>query len=282
MTQSYDEQISQIYPNLTKSERKVADYVRNNMPAVLHMNIRQLKEATGVSEPTIFRFCRGMGYTGFKEFKISMAQRGSSYKNYFFSPSHEDATLTELQSLVQRMLYSESQVIETTLRFLDYDALETVAKELIKARRICLFGTGTSFDVCSDAQRKMLRLGLNVWAFNEFHNTMFLMSTLGPEDIVFCVSHSGITPETEEILKIAHAKGVKTTLMTSFPNTPMTKYAQWILRTYGQETSHSRTAMASRIGQYALFDALYMTMVYNMGEGVVGMMEQTVQDTYKR
>ena len=279
--QPYEDQINQIYPNLSKGERKVADYVKDNMSDVLRMSIRELKEAIGVSEPTVFRFCQAMGYSGFKDFKISMAQSQSSYKDYFFH-AEADSSATELQSLIHKTLYSESNVIETTLRFIDESLLQQAAKMLIAARRICMFGVGTSYTICSDAQRKLTRLGMSVWAYNEFHSTMVLMSTLGVNDFVYCFSHSGITPEKGEILKIACAKGFHTILMTSFPNTPMCKYAHTILRTYGQEVSTNRTAMTSRIGQLAMVDAMYVTLVYLMGEEGVSFMEQTVRDTYQR
>ena len=276
-----EDQIQQIYPSLSKGERKVADYVRENMSAVLRMTIRELKDAVGVSEPTVFRFCQAMGYSGFKDFKISMAQGYSSYNEYFFHTDAEN-NATELQALIRKTLYSESHVIETTMRFLDETLLEAASRQLIASRRICLFGVGTSFTICNDAQRKLTRLGLSVWTYNEFHSSMMLISTMNENDVVFCISHSGITPETGEILKIAHAKGIHTILMTSFPNTPMCKYAQIILRTYGQEVSTNRTAMTSRIGQLAVVDALYVTLVHLMGEDVVNFMEQTVRDTYQR
>ena len=277
----YEDQIQQIYPSLSKGERKVADYVRENMSAVLRMTIRELKDAVGVSEPTVFRFCQAMGYSGFKDFKISLAQGYSSYNEYFFHTDAEN-NATELQALIRKTLYSESHVIETTMRFLDETLLEAASRQLIASRRICLFGVGTSFTICNDAQRKLTRLGLSVWTYNEFHSSMMLISTMNENDVVFCISHSGITPETGEILKIAHAKGIHTILMTSFPNTPMCKYAQIILRTYGQEVSTNRTAMTSRIGQLAVVDALYVTLVHLMGEDVVNFMEQTVRDTYQR
>lgn len=277
----YEDQIQQIYPSLSKGERKVADYVRENMSAVLRMTIRELKDAVGVSEPTVFRFCQAMGYSGFKDFKISMAQGYSSYNEYFFHTDAEN-NATKLQALIRKTLYSESHVIETTMRFLDETLLEAASRQLIASRRICLFGVGTSFTICNDAQRKLTRLGLSVWTYNEFHSSMMLISTMNENDVVFCISHSGITPETGEILKIAHSKGIHTILMTSFPNTPMCKYAQIILRTYGQEVSTNRTAMTSRIGQLAVVDALYVTLVHLMGEDVVNFMEQTVRDTYQR
>ena len=40
--------------------------------------------------------------------------------------------------------------------------------------------------------------------------------------------------------------------------------------------------MTSRIGQLAVVDALYVTLVHLMGEDVVNFMEQTVRDTYQR
>ena len=220
----YEDQIQQIYPSLSKGERKVADYVRENMSAVLRMTIRELKDAVGVSEPTVFRFCQAMGYSGFKDFKISMAQGYSSYNEYFFHTDAEN-NATELQALIRKTLYSESHVIETTMRFLDETLLEAASRQLIASRRICLFGVGTSFTICNDAQRKLTRLGLSVWTYNEFHSSMMLISTMNENDVVFCISHSGITPETGEILKIAHAKGIHTILVTSFPNTPRCKYA---------------------------------------------------------
>lgn len=279
---NYEEQMNHIYPTLSQSERLVAEYMDKNMSNVLRMTTKELREAIGVSEPTIFRFCRAMGYTGIRDFKISMAEQISSYKEYFFHAEQDEGDGNKLNSLISRTLSEESRVIDNTLRFMDYGLLEKAAQMFLEAKKICLFGVGTSHDVCVDIQRKLTRLGLSAWAYNDFHNAMMLISTLKHEDVVFCISHSGLTPETKKVIKIASEKSVPTLLMTSFPTTPMCSYADLILRTHSQEISTQRTAMSSRISQYALFDAVYMTLVYLMGEEVVGLMEQTVQDTYHR
>lgn len=201
----YEDQIQQIYPSLSKGERKVADYVRENMSAVLRMTIRELKDAVGVSEPTVFRFCQAMGYSGFKDFKISMAQGYSSYNEYFFHTDAEN-NATELQALIRKTLYSESHVIETTMRFLDETLLEAASRQLIASRRICLFGVGTSFTICNDAQRKLTRLGLSVWTYNEFHSSMMLISTMNENDVVFAYPIQASRPKRAKFSKLRMQK----------------------------------------------------------------------------
>ena len=272
--------IENTYPTLPMSEKKVADYIMENMSLVLRMSIRELKDAVGVSEPTVFRFCKALGFTGFKDFKISMAQQVSTYRNYFTS---EDEKESKLKALIRRTLQMEVKIIDTTLRLIDYDQLEMLTEKIIEAQRICLFGAGTSVEVCNDARRKLLRLGLSVWSFNDFHEAVTMLGTFTKNDMLIAISHSGITKETGDVLHVAHERGSLTVLMTSSPNTPMRQYTDIILRTYAQESTRSRIAIASRVSQFALFDALYMALIANMGEEtLIDMMEQTTKDVTGR
>ena len=60
--------------NLTRSEARVADYVLNAPQSVLELSIEALSKAAGVSEPTVARFCKSVGFSGWKEFKIQVAR----------------------------------------------------------------------------------------------------------------------------------------------------------------------------------------------------------------
>lgn len=59
---------------LRKSERKVADYVLGHADDVIHMRIVDLAQEAHVSEPTVVRFCRAIGYNSFQSFKLALAQ----------------------------------------------------------------------------------------------------------------------------------------------------------------------------------------------------------------
>ena len=279
MSQPSLDMITNLYPSLSRAERKVADYILDNAAIVLRMSVRELKDAIGVSEPTIIRFCQSLSYSGFRDFKISIAQQLSSYKSYFMS---DDKSETKLQTVVRRMLENEVKIIETTLRLMDYEQLEHTAKRMIDSHRICLFGAGTSVEICHDLCRKLLRLGLSVWSFSDFHDATTLLGTFTQEDLVIVITHSGITQETGDIARIAHGRHAYTVLMTAYPNTRFKKYADTLLRTYAHESLDSRISVASRVGQYAMSDALYATIVSLMGEEILPVMEQATRDVIGR
>ena len=60
--------------SLSKSERKVALAVLEAPSATVSQNITALAKNAQVSEPTVVRFCRTLGYDGWHEFKLKLAQ----------------------------------------------------------------------------------------------------------------------------------------------------------------------------------------------------------------
>ena len=279
MYQNYEDRLTEIYPSLSQSEKRVADYIRENIAVVLRMSLRELKTAVGVSDPTVIRFCKALGYTGFKDFKISTAQQVSSYRNYFHFEENDESPV---QNKIKRALISQIKIIDDTIRFIDYNLLDQIARRILTAKRILFYGSGTSSEICHDANRKLTRLGLHVWSYNDFHDAITQIAVLDSNDIVVGITHSGITQETGDVLKLAHIAGIYTVLVTAFPNTQMRKYADAVLRTYAQETVQNRISIASRVGQFALMDALYVTLFSLLGEDIITMMEQTTKDIMKR
>jgi RpiR family transcriptional regulator, carbohydrate utilization regulator len=59
---------------LRPSEQLVARYILGRPSVVVHMSIADLAESVFVSEPTIMRFCKAIGCTGFMEFKLALAR----------------------------------------------------------------------------------------------------------------------------------------------------------------------------------------------------------------
>ncbi len=59
---------------LTGSEKKVANYILNNYMYILDYTVTELAEKAGISDATVVRFCRSVGYKGYQDLKISLAQ----------------------------------------------------------------------------------------------------------------------------------------------------------------------------------------------------------------
>ena len=56
-------------PDLRKSERKVADFILQHPASILSLRMSDLANKAAVSEPTVIRFCRALGFDGFQSFK---------------------------------------------------------------------------------------------------------------------------------------------------------------------------------------------------------------------
>lgn len=77
--------IERLRPTLRSSERKVADYVLAQPNRAIRTPLARLAAAAGVSQPTVIRFCRAIGCSGFQAFKLDLAQSLAVGPRYFHS-----------------------------------------------------------------------------------------------------------------------------------------------------------------------------------------------------
>ncbi len=60
--------------SLSKSKKKVAATILANPQLALAENLTALAKNAEVSEPTVIRFCRAIGYEGWHDCKLKLAQ----------------------------------------------------------------------------------------------------------------------------------------------------------------------------------------------------------------
>ena len=67
---------------LRRSETRVAAAVMSDPAASVHKTLAELAADANVSEPTVVRFCRAVGFRGYREFRIKFAQAIASQGNF--------------------------------------------------------------------------------------------------------------------------------------------------------------------------------------------------------
>lgn len=173
--------IEQFKQSLRKSERRVADYVLTHPNQVIHMNLPDLARLVGVSQPTIMRFCQAIGYRGFREFKLNLAQNLASELRYFHpslqagagrEPANEDR-FARIGQLLTRVRESVSR-----------QALERAGGLLGRARRVECLAVGAAAACAFDAQRLLLRKGKPSGAWSQARQLIAATSLLSSEDAV--------------------------------------------------------------------------------------------------
>lgn len=74
MTDSILDAMTEQYNSMTRSGKKLANYILSNTAETQYLSITSLAENSGVSEATITRFCRMLGLNGYHELKLALAK----------------------------------------------------------------------------------------------------------------------------------------------------------------------------------------------------------------
>lgn len=238
---------------LTGSEKKVAKYVLENYMKVLDYTVTELSEKADVSDATVVRFCRSVGYKGYQDLKINLAQDAiMPYKHLNTSLEERDTP----EQIALKVIRSEIETLEETINILDMKELELAARAIQKARRVVFFGSGGSIMVAEDAMHKFLKIGIQCTVQMDTDVQVMESVLLGPEDVAVGISHSGTTRNVIECLKNARANGATTIGLTTYGKSPILKQCDHVLMTSTKETVFRSESVTARIAQLSVIDSL--------------------------
>ena len=129
--------------SLSASEIKLADYILNHY-SDLHMTllIRDLAANCGVSEATVSRFCRHIGYVGFNQFKLALAQNfDDSDLSDLDGNDPQPATTSDYITQESQYLYQQTfHSLSKTMSLVDTDAIHTAVDLLEQADHVLCYG----------------------------------------------------------------------------------------------------------------------------------------------
>jgi len=245
--------ITDRYGKLRISELKVGDYVLEHAEDVIHQSLSEVAEQAEVSEPTVIRFCRALGFKGFQDFKIHLAQNViPSVKSIHEAVSEGE----QVPELVQKVFDSNVAAVRSTLGTLDFQAVERVVEELARAKRIVFHGFGGSAVVAMDAYHKFFRVGIPCNWYDDGHMALMAAAMMGPGDVFVAISHSGSSRDVVQAVEVAKAAGASTLAIVSYAKSPLSKVAGRVLRVASAETGYRFEPTASRIAQLCVIDVL--------------------------
>ena len=145
------ETIKNKYPELTKKQKKIADYMINNIDKMSFITMKELSAATSVTEVTILNACAALGFSSFKEVKyearkyLGLREKLLLHEDGEYSvsaiPQYE---LNDKKELLQTIADEENVLWEGYISTLNYDELFRIAKEFVKRPQIVLCGRGVS------------------------------------------------------------------------------------------------------------------------------------------
>jgi DNA-binding MurR/RpiR family transcriptional regulator len=261
------------------AERSIAQFVLDNPERVMQMSISEAARDIGVGESTVIRFCRAVGYKGYQEFKLRLAQDLVEPVEYI----HENISFADrTEDLAQKVFQTNVRAVADTMRSLDSGMVEVAAKALAGARRIDIYGVGYSSLTALDAKLKFARLGLAADSYGDAHLQAMAAVLLGRGDVAIGISHSGSTRDVVDALASARKSGATTISITNFSPSPITRASDVVLLTASPESPLGGEVLTSRIAQLCVIDVLSVALAVVLGESCLELIKKTSEAVKKK
>ncbi len=259
-----------LYDKMGSAEKRIADWLIENPGEIISLSIVDLAEKCKCGEATIVRFAKRLGFGGYQELKISLAQENNT-TSVSTNITAEDS-IEETYDKVCNEIYCS---LEKTKMVLDNDTLAKACEKIMNAKRIAIFGLGNSAAIALDTSHKLLRAGCNAFAYSDNHMQVIAASHLTSDDVVIAISHSGSSKDVVEALKLAKEARATTITITNHGKSPIQKYSDLVLFTASDETKYNILALNSRIAQLSIINAIYFYIVYHKSEKAL----ESIKDT---
>ncbi|WP_424983575.1 MurR/RpiR family transcriptional regulator [Maritalea sp. S77] len=250
-------QIRQKDGSYNAREQRVATYVLDNLEQVSDMSVASLAAACEVSEPTVIRFCRTLGCTGYRDFKIRLAQNVAVSLQYLISGNEAEKDQKNLIDQVFQTFYVTANVARSQL---NEDIIKTAASHINAAQKIIFCGVGGgSTTVAFDAANRFFRLGFAANAVSDAYLQRMHAATLTPQDVMVFISATGLPRSNIDSAKVARQYGAKTIALTK-PESPLAHACDFTIGLSLPEDPDIYKPTASRLVFLATIDILAATV----------------------
>ncbi|WP_308635701.1 MurR/RpiR family transcriptional regulator [Paenibacillus silvisoli] len=245
--------IASVYSSMTKAEKKVADTVQLNPEAAVLSTVTDLAEMAGVGETSVIRFCRTLGFRGYHDFKLSIAQDLVNMPSYTQSEIDDE---DEPMDIVRKVTANNESILKGTMDLLDMDEMNKAVSSILAAKQIYVYGVGSSGITALDTHYLLMRLGFKVEAQRDSHIIAMSAALVGKGDVVIGISTSGSTKDLVDPIKQAKQNGATVICLTSHAKSPITNYADTVLLIPSREMPFQGGALSTKMAQIHLLDIL--------------------------
>ena len=205
----YREKIREYYDHLSRSYRKVADYIMSNYYDVAFMTAAQLAYAVGVDTTTVVRFSQRLGYNGYPDLLHDVREQVKSeiyaaYEPKPLAPNNpagvfNDRIEQERQNL-QQMLVQNPPV-----------HLEAVARLIESIKRVVVVGEGYAEAVAEMVAQQFRHRGIRAdYLPNDAVKKAATLMTLDSNVLVIGISATAYGRDVARAMEFARARGAKT------------------------------------------------------------------------
>lgn len=243
------QKMSNSYGDMTPVERSIADFFLSNAEK-MDFSSKNISKRLYVSEAALSRFAKKCGYKGYRELIFS-------YEKDLESEVPKENTEQDVSSFTKKIRGSYASLLNESFNLLKEKQIRKVTAMLDTAKKICVYGMGSSGFVAKEFQLRFMRIGLTVEAFTDSQMMQMNAALADSETLVIGLSLSGRTKEVNHAVRLAKKKGAAVVYLTTNEHPEVEDCCDELVQTAYMKNLDTGTRISPQITLLVMLDVIY-------------------------
>ena len=222
MQQTLDmiEKLNRSGKKLSKSHRRIAEYIAQHYDKAVYMTASKLGDMVGVSESTVVRFAVAMGYEGYPQLQRSLQE----LVRHRLTATQRFEMTSEISegSVLSTVLRADMQNIRSTIEGIDEKAFQDAVEVISGARRLYILGMRSAAPLAEFTGYYLHYVLDDVRVVAAGSTDVFeAISRVEENDAVLGISFPRYSSRTIEAMNFARIRGAQVIGITDGPMSPL-------------------------------------------------------------
>ncbi|GAA0822652.1 MurR/RpiR family transcriptional regulator [Colwellia sp. D2M02] len=234
--------------HFSPAEEKVARFILADLNYAANAPINELAEKAKVSHASITRLARTLTCANVRELKLKLAQSAAVGERFINEDAVDKKDISHVYQSIHDILTLNAGLIED-------ETVEQAGQHICAAKHTLVFGVGGgSSMMAQECQNRFFRLGIPSNAHSDPMMMRMTAATVDNDDVVVCLSLSGLSPDVYHATQIAKEYGA--IIVAICPDGELANLADFHLPIATQESDYIFKPSASRYVMLAAIDIL--------------------------
>jgi len=224
LTGNFAELIKDKYNSLSKSQKKAADYIFQNMDKAAFNTAIQIGMEAGVSDTTVIRLAYTLGFRNFSEMQEVIRKQFLEDVNPGNLGGMQTDNASEQESnYIAGVIAKEINCLNQLYRKMNYKDVESAAKALLEADQVLIMGYFYAFTAAYEFYLNLSMMRDNVFFYRTTETEYHRLYNLTEKSVVVAVSYP---MELNDILKFTEEAQKRGARVISITNSELSKFSR--------------------------------------------------------
>lgn len=223
--------IRQMLPDMSLNYRNIASYILDHDQNVAFASIYTTSAAIGVSNTSLVRFAKSLGFKGYQSFKKDLQNEIRRQFNPYDKIALSKLDLLPEEKRLQELFQNEYNNLHSTLSHMRLQDSETILQGIKGARKIFISAFGSTRHIARVFEASLLNstnkdVVVITGAISDYSPQL---KSFSHDDVMFIMSFHSYSPEVKHVASVVKKAGGSLYLFTDSASCPVYSFADVVI-----------------------------------------------------